>query len=190
MESNTSIRPSFKPGRRTLSMFLAATLLLGGTGMMSGCYGTFPLTSAVYRFNGKVPGGGFFQSIVMIIFVIIPVYGVCMFVDAIVFNLIEFWSGETISTAKTIQQDDGSVLVMAPGAAANEVILTHSIDGETISQVMMRRGIDGTTTVYDENGIVLGRVLPRTEGGFTLVSADGSKSSEITPELIASLPRN
>jgi len=71
-------------------LFLSALMLL--TGSLSACFGSFGLTRKVYDFNSKV-GGKFVNTLVMYLLFIIPVYEIASFLDIILFNLIEFWSG-------------------------------------------------------------------------------------------------
>jgi hypothetical protein len=57
-----------------------------------GCYGSFSLTKKVYKFNGSV-GNKFIQSGLLWVFLIIPVYSATTFIDIVVLNFIEFWTG-------------------------------------------------------------------------------------------------
>ena len=80
-----------------------------------GCYGHFPMVRTIYKFNGSVTVGGpkingVVQSILMIILAVVPVYGISMLLDLIVFNLIEFWSGRPVFTAH--EGPDGSRVTM------------------------------------------------------------------------------
>jgi hypothetical protein len=59
---------------------------------LAGCYGKFALTQKVYGLNGSVKDK-YLRSGVTWAFVIVPVYGVSAFLDFILFNTIEFWSG-------------------------------------------------------------------------------------------------
>ena len=61
--------------------------------IFAGCYGHFPLLRTVYKFNGSIKVGGpkadgVVQSIIMILLVFIPVYGLSTLVDVIIFNVI------------------------------------------------------------------------------------------------------
>ena len=83
--------------RRTLWVQATCGLLIIALLALSlGCYGTFPLTKAVYEFNGDVTENELGQSLLMWGFIIIPVYSCAMLGDGIIFNLIEFWSGESL----------------------------------------------------------------------------------------------
>lgn len=63
----------------------------------TGCFGEFALTRKVYEFNDGIAGddigGKFVKTIVFYAMNIIPVYGVAGFIDGVILNLIEFWTG-------------------------------------------------------------------------------------------------
>src|SRR5690606_13393498 len=59
----------------------------------SGCFGEFALVRKVYTWNKDVSGSKFVQTLLFYAMNIIPVYGIAAFVDVIILNLIEFWSG-------------------------------------------------------------------------------------------------
>lgn len=77
----------------TVAMFLASWFLL----VQTGCFGRFALVRKVYEFNDDIAGddlgGRFIKNLVYWVFNIIPVYGIAGFLDGIIFNLIEFWTG-------------------------------------------------------------------------------------------------
>jgi len=60
---------------------------------LSGCFGPFKLTKKVYEFNRDV-GDKWASEIVFLGLVIVPVYGISMLGDALIFNTIQFWGGE------------------------------------------------------------------------------------------------
>lgn len=59
----------------------------------SGCFGEFALVKKVYEWNDGISDDKFVKSVVFWVLNIIPVYGIAGFLDAILFNVIEFWSG-------------------------------------------------------------------------------------------------
>ena len=59
----------------------------------SGCFGSFNLTSKLYNWNDTAVNDRFVKSLLFLGLCIVPVYEICLLVDAVVFNLIEFWSG-------------------------------------------------------------------------------------------------
>ena len=78
------MRKSWKSSALILVLCLAV--------LMSGCYGTFSLTKRLHHWNGS-QDGRWVQEGVFLLLVIVPVYGICMLGDALIFNSIEFWGG-------------------------------------------------------------------------------------------------
>jgi len=74
---------------KTLKKTIALLLV---TVVLTSCYGSFKLTRSLWDWNGTV-GDKFVNELVFLAFVIVPVYEVATFVDAVVLNTIEFWSG-------------------------------------------------------------------------------------------------
>jgi hypothetical protein len=82
--------------------FLALLLLV--TSSLTGCFGSFGLTKKIYNANKNI-GGKVAQTLVMYLFYIIPVYAVASFIDLVLFNLIEFWSGSNPLAMKAGQSE-------------------------------------------------------------------------------------
>jgi len=59
----------------------------------TGCFGDFALVKKVYNWNKDISDNKWVQELVFLGLSIIPVYAVASFLDVIIFNLIEFWSG-------------------------------------------------------------------------------------------------
>ena len=79
-----------------MQKFLKATAIVAmfGVGYISfnNCYGSFKLTKKIYQFNGSVKNK-FLKSLVMWVLIIVPVYSIGAFVDVVILNLLEFWTG-------------------------------------------------------------------------------------------------
>lgn len=154
--------------------------------LMVGCYGRFPLTHAVYRFNGEVTENKWVHSILMWIFIILPVYDIAIIGDIIILNLIEFWTGDTLEISK-YTREDGAEVVLAPSANGNEAVLTVTKDGKVLSVQRYVRQPDGSIRVLDEDGRLAGAVLPTDNGGLDLTDADGRIVHGIPAEALAAL---
>jgi hypothetical protein len=77
---------------KTIKRSLFALAMGGILVSQSGCFGTFALTRKTYEFHDNLTDNKFVKSLLFWI----PggiVYGVVAFLDAVIFNLIEFWSG-------------------------------------------------------------------------------------------------
>lgn len=76
----------------TVALFLASWLLL----VQTGCFGKFALVRKVYEFHDSIMGDDMVGKIVKSLLLIFPMdiaYGIGSFLDIIIFNLIEFWTG-------------------------------------------------------------------------------------------------
>jgi len=74
--------------RRTI-----VTLLLCMLTLSTACYGPFNATRRLHNWNGNVVENEWGQEGIFLGLVIIPVYGLWMLGDVIIFNSIEFWGG-------------------------------------------------------------------------------------------------
>ncbi|MFA8434200.1 MAG: DUF3332 domain-containing protein [Marinifilaceae bacterium] len=75
------------------NIFLLACLMFVLSIGQTGCYGPFRLTKNLHEWNGTV-GDKFINALVFFAFVVIPVYEVAVFIDGVVLNTIEFWTGD------------------------------------------------------------------------------------------------
>lgn len=75
--------------------FKLTALLLTATIVLSSCIGSFRLTNNIKDWNEGL-GNKFVNELVFIALHIVPVYEIAMFVDGIVLNSIEFWTGNNL----------------------------------------------------------------------------------------------
>lgn len=71
-------------------------LLLATTFLLTGCFGEFALTRKVYQFHDDLAGDDFMGRFIKNILYWIPggiVYGFVGFIDSVILNTIEFWTG-------------------------------------------------------------------------------------------------
>ncbi len=67
-----------------LSIFLMVSLF--------GCYGNFALTRKLYTWNGSL-GDKYVNNLVFWVLMFIPAYSAAGFIDFVVLNTVEFWTG-------------------------------------------------------------------------------------------------
>ena len=77
---------------RMLKRTAAALILCFTILAFSGCYGPFNLTKSVHHWNGSI-GSDELNEVVFIAFLIIPVYEFSIVLDALLFNTLEYWTG-------------------------------------------------------------------------------------------------
>lgn len=180
---------TLKKIRRYVCLGLMITLIP----MMMSCYGAFPLTHTVYRLNDQAgngvqnpTGSKVVKSVVFWILVIIPVYKVAMLADAIVLNLIEFWSGTTI-TISSVQEQDGTKVALQPSEDGREAILTVTQEGKLITEQHVIKVSDTVFEMRDATGTLNGKIIKTSEGGIQLTNANGDIVRTLAAEDLAEL---
>ena len=90
--------------------FKLTALLLAATIMFSSCIGSFRLTNKIKDWNSNV-SNKWVNEVIFLAFHIVPVYEIAMFVDAIVLNSIEFWTGKSadvkVGNTKVVKNSQG-----------------------------------------------------------------------------------
>jgi hypothetical protein len=94
---------------KKIKSILLAIIFLGIALPQQSCIGSFQLTNNLYDWNKSEVGGKWAQELVFLALVIIPVYEVCLLVDGVVLNSIEFWTGK-------------SPLSLAPGESETKIV--------------------------------------------------------------------
>lgn len=107
--------------RRTVVLTLSTAAVLGS----SACFGSFNLTRKLYGFNKDVSKDKFVRELVFLGLNIVPIYGVAGFIDAVVANTVEFWTGENpITMGSTIKVDSATVVKRVGTVKNGERIMT------------------------------------------------------------------
>jgi len=138
-----------------LRKFVLAVALAAFTCVsVSGCYGKYAMWHAVHKWNGSL-GNKFVVSLVHFLFnYVIPVYGVAGFIDFLILNTIEFWTGSNpMAMGNTYEEMD---------ANGNKVYAVKNPDG-TLS-----------VTITDANGKQADFMLVRNENVISVVDAGGT----------------
>lgn len=117
--------------------FKLSALLLSATIILTSCIGSFRLTNNIKDWNEGI-GNKWVNELVFITMHIVPVYEIAMFVDGVVLNSIEFWTGNN--------------LVMEPG----ETKVVKNSQGQDVQVTALENGYtvsDGDTSmnfIFDE----------------------------------------
>lgn len=173
-------------GRLTQARGAVALALLAAMAPVTvGCFGKFPLTRSVYRINQAMPTG-ILETVVFWAFVILPVYSGAMLIDAVVLNLIEFWTGLSIP-ASTSSDEAGNKVVLEPSTDGRQALLTVSRDGEFVTQVRFARVSDTVCEVRDSRGNLAGMAIRTRGGDLQLTDARGTVVQTITAAQLAQL---
>jgi hypothetical protein len=176
-----------RPSRLLAALFVTVLSL-----QVSGCFGSFTLTRKIYGLNQEVSDNKFVQWALFLGFTIIPVYGVGALVDALVFNSLEFWTGNNpLANAETLP-DGTRVVQLSPSET-----LRLSRDGESgvmrveldregqESRVRYFEPLEDGMAVRDEAGSLLVRARERTDGALEVTDASGSTMTVHSREAMA-----
>lgn len=126
--------------------------LVGAATLGTGCWGSFSLTGKIYDWNGSF-GSKWASWAVFLVFIIIPVYGTLLFLDAIIFNTIEFFSGNN-PIKRSADLGNGQRMVFNPVQDdADSVDVEH----------------------YDGDQLVRAFRIQKTRRGFRLRDAQGER---------------
>jgi hypothetical protein len=135
---------------RIRKFICAAVLAAFVCASVGGCYGKYALFNKVHKWNGKI-GDKWINSVVHFVFFgILPVYGICLFADFLIFNTIEFWTGsnpvamnsdtyheidENGNEVFAVRNTDGSLSVSMTDVSGNKTDFTLVNDGNIIRAV-------------------------------------------------------
>ena len=120
-----------------------ALVLVAAVGALSaGCFGKFQLTRKVYDINQSIDEK-YVRSAATWIFAIVQVYTVAALVDLIVFNVIEFWSGEnpvaSAPVTKVYAQGNGKTVLTLSRDGSATVAAVERYEGERLVSTLRVR---------------------------------------------------
>ena len=143
-----------------LSILVVSMLLLFS--MSAGCIGNFGLSGKVRKFNLETTEDRWSRELLFVVLYVIPVYPFAGFLDIIVFNSIEFWTGTNpINGSASVTPiamnewttEDGTKVTMR-GLPDNSIdVNVVRSDGDTRFFNLMRT--DEGVTARDEAGNVI-----------------------------------
>ena len=164
----------------------------------SGCYGPFYLTRKVHQFNGEVSDNKWVVEVVFLVCAWLPVYGIAYVADAVIFNSIEFWTGNNPmksvdantapATRRIVQGQTESVFTRS----GDEMRLEQFQAGQLRSAMRIRRQGEGMVAM-DNDGAVLFQARTEPDGRVVISDAEGrqvtSYSREQARRMLAGVPR-
>lgn len=149
--------------KKIVVLVLVATMAV----MSVGCYGSFALTKKVYNWNGSLGN----KWVVELVYLVIsyPVYGTAGFIDSVILNSIEFWTG-TNPMASTMTADDGAVVAF--NNETKEVTVTYGTQKYSVAMV------DGKATMKNADGVAIAYAEADANGTFTIKDMSGKVISQ------------
>lgn len=173
-----------RPWGRVAPLALALALTMP----LQACFGSFALTKKVYEFNRDVSSSFVVQEVVFLAFLIVPVYGVVGFVDAIILNTIEFFTG---SNPVAMGERQSETIALADGSS---VTLTYTRKGVWIEQDrdgkrsrhLLKNEVTGLQ-LLDEDGTLIGATRRLDDGSFQVIDGEGTVVAAPGRQLLADL---
>lgn len=130
-----------------------AVAVIGSSVLLTGCMGKFALTDKIYTWNKKVDSNRWVNEGVFLAFLILPVYGIAMWADAVIFNSIDWWTGKNpIAAGETreVKGEDGSVAQMTMRADGAIDVAVTAAGGQQSEFTLVREG--DTVHAQDKSG--------------------------------------
>ena len=140
----------------------AAVVLLAGSFLCSSCIGSFSLFNKYEKWQCNMTSNKYVNGIVGLILQPI-VGGVCLFVDAVVLNTIEFWTGNNpmaLNKVQTVKGQDGryyAVKTLKDGyevKAPNGEITLFTHDSKTESWSITQNGVTKEIIRFNADGTI------------------------------------
>ena len=177
--------------RRVGCLMVAAMLA------MSGCYGPFNLTRRLYRWNSQV-AGKWEREFMFILLAWVPVYGLTLVGDAVIFNSMEFWTGNNPvdppqkaglpslpKTKRIVRGDEEVVLTYVMASDGPRLVIEQFRAGKPAGILQIERQHDMTVGLNDQGQVVFtaqsladGQILVTDGHGVRLASYSGERVAQ------------
>ena len=125
------------------------------------CFGRFELVRRTYQFNKEIHKDKWVVWVAFLVMSIVPIYGIAGWLDTVVINSLEFWTGknpilEARGTTEELRGPGGEVarVTYRPDGKIDYVIL--DADGNRLFLTVVREA--DSVVALDENGALIARV--------------------------------
>lgn len=130
-----------------------AVAIVSSSVLLTGCMGKFALTDKLYTWNKQVDSNRWINEGVFLAFLIIPVYSIALLADGVIFNSIDWWTGDNPIAAgdtREVKGEDGSVAHMTMRADGAIDVSVTAAAGQQSSFTLVRDG--DTVRALDAQG--------------------------------------
>jgi len=158
-----------------LTIVLVLSLLVG----LFGCYGNMTLTKKLYKWNGSL-GNDIKVNVVFWVMSLVGIYEVSLFVDIVVLNTIEYWTGsnplamlEGSESIRIVEQDGKTFEITT---AKNKILIketTNQANGEIIEVTYD----EALATWYLTKGQETKKIATMDGNNLNLIYPDGNTMS-------------
>lgn len=157
------------------SIILLALVSVGFSA--TNCYGPFKLTKKLHAWNGTVTGDKYINAILFYVLNVVPAYPIAVFGDAVIFNTLEFWTGDN-----PIAMNEGEKETKLVTDAGKTYQVTASKNQFEVVQVLgPNQGESATLSFNTDNNIWSVSSCAKTiellkvvDNGIEVINPDGS----------------
>jgi len=160
--------------KKALSLALAVLAVSAAT---TGCVGkrhSFCLFKNLAEWNRTASSNEWVNEVIYLALVIVPAYPICLFADALVFNSIDFWTGDNpvkgAFAAVEGTDAEGNAYAIVPNGDGSA---TLTYKGQTCTLTR-----DGEAVVLSQNGTTFGSIT-RQGALATFTGVDGTVYSTL-----------
>jgi len=136
-----------KTTARIIALLVVIVMLVN----LAGCYGSFSLTRKLYTWNGSL-GDKFVNTAVMWVLMILPIYEFTGFIDFVILNTVEFWTGSNPLAMQDGEQD----------------IKYFTNEGKTYKIVITKNNVNILETVGPDSGKSINLSFTQETGNWSL----------------------
>lgn len=137
----------------------------------TGCTGSFNLTRKLYNAH-RAQEKWVDEFLFLVAGVLLPVYGITIFADAVIFNSLEFWTGDNPIT--TVKSDEDFIRYVKAGDAEGK--MTYNAETNEITVVSQNKYGEEMTVVLER---VRDGVRVKNEAGELMYQSRVQENGEI-----------
>ncbi len=150
-------------------------LALAAAVLSTGCYGSFQLTQKIHSINGSIcgtekgPSSASAWGNEVVFLIASPVYGIGAFIDALILNSIEFWTGSNpMASALVTKLDDGRELRLE--MVGETTVKVEILENGTVAETYSIERANGASVLRDAAGNEVAAAAS-VDGAVELVAA-------------------
>ncbi len=150
-------------------------LALAAAVLSTGCYGSFQLTQKIHSINGSIcgtekgPSSASAWGTEVVFLIASPVYGIGAFIDALILNSIEFWTGSNpMASALVTKLDDGRELRLE--MVGETTVKVEILENGTVAETYSIERANGASVLRDAAGNEVAAAAS-VDGAVELVAA-------------------
>ena len=156
----------------------------------TGCTGSFNLTKKVNNFH-RSQSDKWSDELCFLLVALTPIYGLAMLGDAIIFNSIEFWTGDnpialnSNPDVKVVRQGDDEMIV-SYNKQTDQIIVAPKLKSQEKAPIILERN-DQMVMAKNEKGQVLFSSMKNDQGDIAVYNGSGELIKNYSADEVQSL---